>query len=33
MLQPIFIEDLDFSRLKDVPDEVLALIERRRRGI
>ncbi|MDF7641650.1 phosphatidylinositol mannoside acyltransferase [Bifidobacterium sp. ESL0784] len=24
MLQPIFIEDLDMSRLKDVPDEVMA---------
>ncbi|WEV52259.1 phosphatidylinositol mannoside acyltransferase [Bifidobacterium sp. ESL0704] len=24
MLQPIFIEDLDMSRLKDVPDDVLA---------
>jgi phosphatidylinositol dimannoside acyltransferase len=27
MLQPIFIEDLDFSRLKDVPDEVMSELE------
>lgn len=32
MLQPIFIEDLDLSRLKDVPDEVLELIGRRNGG-
>ncbi|MEJ5922106.1 phosphatidylinositol mannoside acyltransferase [Bifidobacterium thermophilum] len=33
MLQPIFIEDLDLSRLKDVPDEVLKMIKQRKRGM
>ena len=25
MLQPIFLEDLDLSRLKDVPEQIAAL--------